>query len=68
MSNKFCSLWEKQLEDGIKYSPGKPVEIAGVKYWLDVYPKNSSTPNAPAFDVYLKPAESREGYSTEPAF
>lgn len=57
---KLTGLWRKDTNDGYKFAPGKPVEIGGVKYWLDMFPVQSDNPNSPEFQVYLKPCEQPE--------
>lgn len=60
---KAGSVWLKSFTDkegnpAIRHS-GKLV-IEGVEYYADMYPKSSSNPNGPTFDVYLKPVVKEE--------
>jgi hypothetical protein len=56
---KNGSLWTKSYEqDGqtkIKYQG--TIELDGIKFYMDLYPKSSDNPKAPKFDVYLKPVQ-----------
>jgi hypothetical protein len=59
---KIGSLWTKSFDkDGeIQIKHSGTVEIDGAKFYLDVYPKRSENPKAPAFDVYLKPVKTED--------
>lgn len=58
---KLTGLWEKVFDDNgverVKYATSKPAEIDGKPYWIDVYPSDSTNPQAPAFNLYIKEAE-----------
>lgn len=53
-------LWPAQSGPS-KWKAGKPVEIEGKKFWMDIYPNKHFEPggNKPEFNLVFKPAEDR---------
>lgn len=54
-------LWSKSNEHGDFWSPGKPQNIGGQNYWINMYPVESDNPKAPEFKLSIKPAQPRQG-------
>lgn len=64
---KIGSVWEKFYEDkdgNAKERHSGVVTIDGLEFYLDLYPKSSTNPKSPSFDVYLKEAKPKD----RPAF
>lgn len=51
-------VWKKISKKGTKYyGCSKPVEIGGVRYWVNVFKNSSEHPNSPDLDVVVQEVE-----------
>ena len=53
-------LWEGETKTGVKvWKVGKPQEINGKKFWVNLYKNGSTNPNAPQLNLVLDEAEDK---------